>query len=237
MRLSSKFFMALAVLAGSIFGFSPDAGAHNDTAMIGTVVGSVNWDTGNAGILPGGGLPEPAATDGGCGVVNAAPGGLPVLNPSVVDLCFEFTGVTINVAGVHEGAAPVVAGFLCEAAGTSGVDGGGPVSPPNGAFHGYYDCVDPALGAQLPTAQGHFHGTSLGTTIAFMGTFECGPVGPDGACATGLSNPTTMKHTLSCAGEVIPDPTTTSDKDGDGLLPVVGDTVNDAVVTLGCLIT
>lgn len=293
-RLSLKLFVVLAIVAGPVLGFAPDASAHKRTGSKGPVRGFVQWPerpkshatlpdfdlrrsvgtsnlsldlrrvagtVGTAGTNAGG-LLNGCRLKGG----NTAPG-LPVLDPVAGglavahDLCFFFESLSIQSAGLWEKRKHVT-DFDCVASGTSGASGSPldpSVLPTLGAFYGEFTCDgNPVLGADnpvkpepnwVPSADGHFHGLSLGsTTIGFLGEVHCTVSrtvgGRTANCPQGPENDLTkvansgvdrsrIKHTLACKGEVVPDPTAAgTDSDGD----LVPDTAQLAAVALNCTI-
>lgn len=263
MRLSLKLFVALSIMAGPVLGLAPDASAHLRTSSTAEVTGAVAWPGRD---VAGFGLPRGL---NGC-VLTAAqiaalapdsPAGLPLGIPNQPqqqeDRCFEFVSLVIQAQGEYEGVQHVTA-FTCLSSGTSTTNAGR-----LGAFYGEFECGGAApMGSTLSfvdNADGHFHGLSRDTTVAFLGVV-CDPEPPlggagsvAGGCPAGNvmtdddGNPTTapmmetrsaIKHTLSCEGEVTP--ATLSDTvDPYGLFPApdgIPDSVATADVKLTCVI-
>lgn len=226
MRLSVKLFMALAVLAGSLFGFSPDAAAHRNTGSVAEVAGTVQW------FCPGG----PAVAGNPLGVKSGLPIGDPATQEAYTtpDCFFSFgtSGLEINSSGLWDGMNQLTA-FICGATGKTGASGndkgvpnaGLPVptlnpnqavalGPTFGAFRGDFTCTGASVNAlkyNLPGSAGSFQGlTTGGTTIGFLGTINCvGATCPLGT-TPGQKNYTTCK--VSCkvtggatSGHVTPD--------------------------------
>lgn len=201
MRLT-KLLLALAVVAGSLFAFSPDASAHRNTGSVAAVAGSVAWN------CPAGG-----------------PNGLPIGDPATQkayttpDCKFNFTTLQINSVGLWDGMNQKTV-FTCTtptgSTGASGNDKGTPLqAQPDtqqvalgttfGAFRGTFACDGATAGAgyNLPGSIGSFQGLSLGgTTIGFLGTIDCKAAGAGGAvngttCPLGPGTPAGNQPTLN----------------------------------------
>lgn len=199
MRLSSKIFVALAVLAGSLFGFTPDASAHMNTESVAVVSGTVLWPAGPLGDfdLPrglNGCLLPTGNTNNGLAQLDTAlraadpDSGLPV-GPALADgetnhdLCFKFVQAAISSAGKWNGQ-PHQTNLECEATGTTGASGVNPNPGALGASYGEFECDIPPDDPITPTpepgldplpaffADGHFHLLSKATTVAFLGVIN-----------------------------------------------------------------
>lgn len=105
------------------------------------------------------------------------------------DLCFRFDGLQIESAGLWDGLNHKT-NFSCVASGTTGASGNDKAGPPSsglpgptfGSFYGEFTCnglpLEPTFD-WVPSADGHFHGLTLGsTTIGFLGEVHCTVAGP-----------------------------------------------------------
>lgn len=225
-RLSLKLFVVLAIVASPILGLAPDASAHLRTSSTAEVTGSVSWPGGTVGSFA---LPRGfnGCTGGALGGANSAAGlplGIPGQPQQQEDRCFRFGSLVIQAKGDYEGVTHAT-NFACQSSGTSTTNAGR-----LGAFFGAFECnglaADPTGTVPfVDNADGHFHGFSRDTTVAFLGVV-CDPEPPPGAagsvpggCPAGTistdddGNPTTaptmpttsaINHTLSCEGEVTP---------------------------------
>lgn len=177
MRLSNRIFVALAVLAGTLFAFSPDVSAHKNTGSEATVTGTVTWPAGaktafdlkNRTANFGGtnlSLDSRAASNtrlNGCRRAggNPAPGGLPVGDPTTAttytssDLCFLFTGLAITTVGLWDGLNHKT-NFACDASGTTGASGNDKPTPTPADLGPPPNLQAVALGATIGASYGEF---------------------------------------------------------------------------------
>lgn len=168
------------------------------------------------------------------------------------DQCFAFTDLVITATGVLEGRLHVT-DFACESSGTSAATGstpnGGPVVAQKrlGAFYGEFVCDGPGPTGVVPSADGHFHGLSKHSTIAFLGEVHCTVANADGvACPPDYAVPdpvlddSRIKHTLACKGSVVDVRGIEKPEDdapgGPPDHPAPGPTIHKAQVRLECVI-